>query len=185
MSNTVIFFYQLPEKPKYTIVVFLSVVAAGTIMLLIVLTAIHVCKKQKEKKKFTLESQESQKDENRQPKTVTIEIQGSHEDTREIHVSPGDIIIIDHNEMNSAGSEDLGYLSEIVRYYNSRSNAGSDDQSSIRKRSLTCGSPSVISTETSETERKVDNKSDKAAICANGDYIQSPVDITVNPLCVS
>ena len=91
-------------------------------------------------------------------KSVTIEIQGSDDETKEINVKPGDVIIIDHNDPNQSGSEDLGYLSEIVRFYNSQ-NIGSDDQISIRKQFSTCDSPSVISTSESR-----DSKYDSAGI---------------------
>ena len=186
------------EKPRYTIVIFLSAVAGITVLLLLVLTVVHIFKRQSEKRKFQVQMQEAEKDNpSPQPKTVTIEIQGSKEETREIHVSPGDIIIIDHNELNSAGSEDLGYLSEIVRYYNGHSTTASDDQSSFRKRSLTCGSPSVISTEMSESDKKPEVRAAEQPVAngdcvahgncvANGNCVRSPaVDITVNPLCAS
>lgn len=101
-------------------------------------------------------------------KSVTIEIQGSDDETKEINVNPGDIIIIDHNDANQSGSEDLGYLSEIVRFYNSQ-NIGSDDQISIRKQFSHCDSPSVISTSESR-DSKYDSTgiNNKQCTCQQG-----------------
>lgn len=139
----------LSEQSRDTLVVFLSGVAGATVFLLLFLLAIHLCKKKFRKRKFSMVKREDE-DEVNKIKSVTIELQGNGDETKEINVNPGDIIIIDHNDDDRAGSEDLGYLSEIVRFYNSQ-NIGSDDQISIRKQFSACDSPSVISTEASES----------------------------------
>jgi len=149
----------IKDNPRDTLVVFLSSVAGGTVFLLAFLLAVHVCKKHRRKRKFAMKRKKAGKpDEADNVKSVTIEIQGSDDETKEINVKPGDVIIIDHNDPNQSGSEDLGYLSEIVRFYNSQ-NIGSDDQISIRKQFSTCDSPSVISTSESR-----DSKYDSAGI---------------------
>lgn len=139
----------ISEQSRDTLVVFLSGVAGATVFLLLFLLAIHLCKKKLRKRKFSMVKREDE-DEVNKIKSVTIELQGNGDETKEINVNPGDIIIIDHNDDDRAGSEDLGYLSEIVRFYNSQ-NIGSDDQISIRKQFSACDSPSVISTEASES----------------------------------
>ena len=147
------------ENPRDTLVVFLSSVAAATVSLLLFLLAVHLCKKHRRKRRFAMKRKKAEEgDDGNKIKSVTIEIQGSDDETKEIDVNPGDIIIIDHNDANQSGSEDLGYLSEIVRFYNSQ-NIGSDDQISIRKQFSTCDSPSVISTSESR-----DSKYDSAGI---------------------
>lgn len=93
-----------------------------------------------------IEDDDDSDDEN---KNVTIEIQGEDEETQQISVKPGDIIIIDSKDVDNDDSEDLGYMSEIVRYYNSRNMAQDDG-----KQSLTCETPSVNSIPNSEVGDK-------------------------------
>ena len=162
---------------------FLSGVAGATVLLLLFLLAIHLCKKQRKKKKFSIENKmrerDDEEDEGSKIKSVTIELQGSDDETKEINVNPGDIIIIDHNDVDRPGSEDLGYLSEIVRFYNSQ-NIGSDDQISIRKQFSICDSPSVISTEASESrDSKNDSVGMKQCTCQHGSLLRpsSPLGI--------
>lgn len=155
------------DSPRHTLVAFLSSVAGATVFLLILLFLIHACKKQRKKRKFVTKMKEiDETDEGNKIKSVTIEIQGGDDETKEINVNPGDIIIIDHNDANQSGSEDLGYLSEIVRFYNSQ-NIGSDDQISIRKQFSTCDSPSVISTSESR-DSKYDSAGIKHCTCQQG-----------------
>ena len=137
---------------------FLSVIAGGTFVLLALLLAIYIGKSLRKKRKLAMTKQKaSEAEEGNKIKNVTIEIQGNDDETKEIDVNPGDIIIIDHNDANQSGSEDLGYLSEIVRFYNSQ-NIGSDDQLSIRKHHFSpCDSPSVTSTTESSTDSKYDS----------------------------
>ena len=119
-------------------------------------------------------------EESKKQKTITIEIQNSDDETKEINVNPGDIIIIDHNDANRPGSEDLGYLSEIVRLYNSQ-DIESDDQISIRKLCPTCDSPSVISTEPSDCGTR-DSKCDSAirrCTCQTSSLLRPS-----SPLCI-
>ena len=143
---------------------FLSSVAGATVFLLTLLLVIHACKKHRKKRKFATKRKDiDETDEGNNIKSVTIEIQGGDDETKEINVNPGDIIIIDHNDANQSGSEDLGYLSEIVRFYNSQ-NIGSDDQISIRKQFSTCDSPSVISTSESR-DSKYDSSGIKHCTC--------------------
>ena len=152
---------------------FLSGVAGATVFLLLFLLAIRLCKKQRKKKKFSMKNKRrDEEDEGNKIKSVTIELQGSDDETKEINVNPGDIIIIDHNDVDRAGSEDLGYLSEIVRFYNSQ-NIGSDDQISIRKQFSICDSPSVISTEASESrDSKHDSVGMKQCSCQHGSLLR-------------
>lgn len=161
------------ENPRHTLVVFLSGVAGATVFLLLFLLAIRLCKKQRKKKKFSMKNRKrDEEDEGNKIKSVTIELQGSDDETKEINVNPGDIIIIDHNDVDRAGSEDLGYLSEIVRFYNSQ-NIGSDDQISIRKQFSICDSPSVISTEASESrDSKHDSVGMKQCSCQHGSLLR-------------
>ncbi|KAJ7394895.1 carbohydrate binding [Desmophyllum pertusum] len=169
-----------PDRPRDTLVVFLSGVAGATVFLLLFLLASRVCKRQRRKRKFSLEKKKrEEQDEGNKIKSVTIEIQGSDDETKEINVNPGDIIIIDHNDVNRPGSEDLGYLSEIVRFYNSQ-NIGSDDQISIRKQFSTCDSPSVISTEASESrDSKYGSVGTKQCTCRHDSLLRpsSPLSI--------
>lgn len=170
------------DNPRDTLVVFLSGVAGATVLLLLFLLAIHLCKKQRKKKKFSMQNKKrdrDEEDEGNKIKSVTIELQGSDDETKEINVNPGDIIIIDHNDDDRPGSEDLGYLSEIVRFYNSQ-NIGSDDQISIRKQFSICDSPSVISTEASESrDSKNDSVGMKQCTCQHGSLLRpsSPLGI--------
>lgn len=168
------------DRPRDTLVVFLSGVAGATVFLLLFLLASRVCKRQRRKRKFSLEKKKrEEQDEGNKIKSVTIEIQGSDDETKEINVNPGDIIIIDHNDVNRPGSEDLGYLSEIVRFYNSQ-NIGSDDQISIRKQFSTCDSPSVISTEASESrDSKYGSVGTKQCTCRHDSLLRpsSPLSI--------
>lgn len=161
------------ENPRDTLVVFLSGVAGATVLLLLFLLVIRLCKKQRKKKKFSMKNKKrDEEDEGNKIKSVTIELQGSDDETKEINVNPGDIIIIDHNDVDRAGSEDLGYLSEIVRFYNSQ-NIGSDDQISIRKQFSICDSPSVISTEASESrDSKHDSVGMKQCSCQHGSLLR-------------
>lgn len=161
------------ENPRDTLVVFLSGVAGATVFLLLFLLVIRLCKKQRKKKKFSMKNKKrDEEDEGNKIKSVTIELQGSDDETKEINVNPGDIIIIDHNDVDRAGSEDLGYLSEIVRFYNSQ-NIGSDDQISIRKQFSICDSPSVISTEASESrDSKHDSVGMKQCSCQHGSLLR-------------
>lgn len=166
------------DRPRDTLVVFLSGVAGATVFLLLFLLAVHLCKKKLRERKFAMVKKEDD-DEGNKIKSVTIELQGSDDETKEINVNPGDIIIIDHNDVDRAGSEDLGYLSEIVRFYNSQ-NIGSDDQISIRKQFSTCDSPSVISTEASESrDSKYDSVGMKQCTCQHGSLLRpsSPLGI--------
>ena len=162
--------------------VFLSGVAGATVLLLLFLLALRLCKKQRRKKKFYVETKTTdadEEDERDKIKSVTIELQGGDDETKEINVNPGDIIIIDHNDVDRPGSEDLGYLSEIVRFYNSQ-NIGSDDQISIRKQFSICDSPSVISTEASESrDSKSGSVGMKQCTCQHGSLLRpsSPLGI--------
>jgi len=166
-------FYLFAESPRHTLVVFLSGVAGATVFLLLFLLGFRLCKKQRKKKKFSMKNKKrDEEDEGNKIKSVTIELQGSDDETKEINVNPGDIIIIDHNDVDRAGSEDLGYLSEIVRFYNSQ-NIGSDDQISIRKQFSICDSPSVISTEASESrDSKHDSVGMKQCSCQHGSLLR-------------
>ena len=167
------------DNPRDTLVVFLSVVAGGTIGLLSLLLTMYVAKSFRKKRKLAKERKKAnQGKDGSKIKSVTIEIQGNDEETKEININPGDIIIIDHNDANQSGSEDLGYLSEIVRFYNSQ-NIGSDDQISIRKPLSSCDSPSVIST-TESRDSKYDSSgiNVKQCTCQQGPLLRpsSPVE---------
>lgn len=160
---------------------FLSSVAGATVGLIVFLIIIHICKKHHKKRKFTVKRRKfEQGDEGNKLKSVTIEIQGSDEETKEINVSPGDIIIID-NDPNQSESEDLGYLSEIVRFYNSQNGIGSDDQISIRKQFSTCDTLSVISTsESRDSKYDSSGTSNRRCTCQQGALIlpSSPTVVT-------
>ncbi|CAH3151555.1 unnamed protein product, partial [Porites lobata] len=169
----------IKDNPRDTLVVFLSVVAGGTIGLLSLLLTMYVAKSFRKKRKLAKERKKAnQGKDGSKIKSVTIEIQGNEEETKEININPGDIIIIDHNDANQSGSEDLGYLSEIVRFYNSQ-NIGSDDQISIRKPLSSCDSPSVIST-TESRDSKYDSSgiNVKQCTCQQGPLLRpsSPVE---------
>ncbi|XP_031558089.1 uncharacterized protein LOC116294596 isoform X2 [Actinia tenebrosa] len=147
-------------QPKYVLVLFLSGVAIATVLLLVLLLGLHL--KGRRTKKFVVQREDELEpndeaddeieedvsdDEN---KNITIQIQGEDEETKQISVKPGDIIIIDSKDnVDNDDSEDLGYMSEIVRYYNSR-NMVQDDG----KQSLTCETPSVNSIPNSEVGDK-------------------------------
>ncbi|XP_068754840.1 uncharacterized protein [Montipora capricornis] len=158
------------DSPRRTLVAFLSSVAGATVGLIFFLIVLHLCKKHRRKRKFVRKRKKSdQGDEGNKIKSVTIEIQGSDDETKEINVNPGDIIIIDNNDPNQSGSEDLGYLSEIVRFYNSQNGIGSDDQISIRKQFSTCDTPSVISTsESRDSKYDSSGMSNKQCTCQQG-----------------
>lgn len=158
------------DSPRRTLVAFLSSVAGATVGLIVFLMVLHLCKKHHRKRKFVRKRKKSdQGDEGNKIKSVTIEIQGSDDETKEINVNPGDIIIIDNNDPNQSGSEDLGYLSEIVRFYNSQNGIGSDDQISIRKQFSTCDTPSVISTsESRDSKYDSSGMSNKQCTCQQG-----------------
>ncbi|XP_074625711.1 uncharacterized protein LOC141883939 isoform X2 [Acropora palmata] len=158
------------DSPRHTLVAFLSSVAGATGGLIVFLIITHICKQHRRKRKFTAKRRKSEKgDERNKLKSVTIEIQGSDDETKEINVSPGDIIIIDNNDPNQSESEDLGYLSEIVRFYNSQNGIGSDDQMSIRKQFSTCDTPSVISTsESRDSKYDSSGTSNKRCTCQQG-----------------
>ena len=167
------------DNPRDTLVVFLSVVAGGTIGLLSLLLTMYVAKSFRKKRKLAKERKKAnQGKDGSKIKSVTIEIQGNDQEAKEISINPGDIIIIDHNDANQSGSEDLGYLSEIVRFYNSQ-NIGSDDQISIRKPLSSCDSPSVIST-TESRDSKYDSSgiNVKQCTCQQGPLLRpsSPVE---------
>ena len=146
--------------------------------MLSLLLAMYVTKSFRKNRKLAKERKKAnQEKDGNKIKSVTIEIQGNEEETKEININPGDIIIIDHNDANQSGSEDLGYLSEIVRFYNSQ-NIGSDDQISIRKPLSSCDSPSVIST-TESRDSKYDSSgiNVKQCTCQQGPLLRpsSPV----------
>ena len=167
------------DNPRDTLVVFLSVVAGGTIGLLSLLLTMYVVKSFRKKRRLAKERKKAnQGKDGSKIKSVTIEIQGNDEETKEININPGDIIIIDHNDANQSGSEDLGYLSEIVRFYNSQ-NIGSDDQISIRKPLSSCDSPSVISTtESRDSKYDFSGINVKQCTCQQGPLLRpsSPVE---------
>ncbi|XP_067049303.1 uncharacterized protein [Acropora muricata] len=170
------------DSPRHTLVAFLSSVAGATGGLIVFLIITHICKQHRRKRKFTAKRRKSEQgDERNKLKSVTIEIQGSDDETKEINVSPGDIIIIDNNDPNQSESEDLGYLSEIVRFYNSQNGIGSDDQMSIRKQFSTCDTPSVISTsESRDSKYDSSGTSNKRCTCQQGVLISpsSPPAVT-------
>ena len=159
----------------------MSSVAGATGGLIVFLIITHICKQHRKKRKFTAKRRKSEQGDERNLKSVTIEIQGSDDETKEINVSPGDIIIIDNNDPNQSESEDLGYLSEIVRFYNSQNGIGSDDQMSIRKQFSTCDTPSVISTsESRDSKYDSSGTSNKRCTCQQGVLISpsSPPAVT-------
>lgn len=170
------------DSPRHTLVTFLSSVAGATGGLVVFLIIIHIFKQHRRKSKFTDKRRKSEQgDEGNKLKSVTIEIQGSDDETKEINVSPGDVIIIDNNDPNQSESEDLGYLSEIVRFYNSQNGIGSDDQISIRKQFSTCDTPSVISTsESRDSKYDSSGTSNKRCTCQQGVFIppSSPPAVT-------
>ncbi|XP_048578096.1 uncharacterized protein LOC5505105 [Nematostella vectensis] len=191
------------ERPKYVLIIFLSGVAAATVLLLILLIALNFLGKRKKEKKYQLELKAAAKeleqledededegqnddveddDEGEHKKTVTIEIQGGDNETKQISVNPGDIIIIDSKDVDNDDSEDLGYMSEIVRYYNSRNN-GNDDGISIRKQSLTCETPSVLSIPNSEGDKREEYETLRMTSVGNGAIPDGPP--IVNGSCVS
>ena len=170
MHKFVFLNYLFTDSPRRTLVAFLSSVAGATVGLIVFLMVLHLCKKHHRKRKLVRKRKKSdQGDEGNKIKSVTIEIQGSDDETKEINVNPGDIIIIDNNDPNQSGSEDLGYLSEIVRFYNSQNGIGSDDQISIRKQFSTCDTPSVISTsESRDSKYDSSGMSNKQCTCQQG-----------------
>ncbi|KXJ23758.1 protein eva-1 homolog C isoform X2 [Exaiptasia diaphana] len=155
-------------QPKYVLILFLSGVAIATVLLLVLLLGLHI--RGRRSKKFEIQTDkpldpdidddeddgvhdgdddDDDDDSDDENKNVTIEIQDGNEDTKQISVKPGDIIIIDSKDVENDDSEDLGYMSEIVRYYNSR-NLVHDDG----KQSLTCETPSVNSLPNSDSDKR-------------------------------
>ena len=145
-------------QPNQVLVIFLGAVAAATLLLLAIFITLH-CLDRRRRQKFataannkavTDGSRASIRMEPRPPKTLTIEIQGDENtQSKEIDINPGDIVIIDNNNIKSVDTEDLGYISEIVKYYNSK-NIGNESSLSIRRKSLSSGTPSMQSLAASE-----------------------------------
>lgn len=156
-------------QPKYVLILFLSGVAIATVLLLVLLLGLHMRGRRSKKLEIQTDKPlspdpshhdddeddgvhdgDDDDDTDDEAKNVTVEIQGGGADeTKQINVKPGDIIIIDSKDIENDDSEDLGYMSEIVRYYNSR-NLVHDDG----KQSLTCETPSVNSIPNSDGDKR-------------------------------